>query len=321
MNDPRVLVGPGVGLDCAVIDLGEQLLVCKADPVTFASDQLGAYLVRVNANDLATTGATPSWLLVTLLLPENTADEAMAKCLMAEIVEACNELDITLVGGHTEITYGLDRPLAMGSLLGLVARDRLVTPRGARPGDRLLLTKSVPIEATAILARERPERLTHLLTEADLTNARNYLNDPGIGVTLDARLALDAGRVTAMHDPTEGGLAAALWELAQASGQGLRFDPGAVPVTPLSASVCATFSIDPLTAIASGALLLTAPDSEAGHIRIALEQEGIPCTEIGEVTEEAPQVLQRTRSGWELYPLPKRDGLARVFESTTEEKT
>jgi hydrogenase maturation factor len=318
--DPRVLVGPGVGLDCAVIDLGEQLLVCKSDPVTFATDQLGDYLVQVNANDLATTGATPSWLLVTLLLPENTADEAMAERLMGQIGDACRGLDISLVGGHTEITYGLDRPVAVGSLLGLVDRDRLVTPRGAQPGDRLLLTRSVPIEATAILARERSEQLREVLTAADLSQAQGYLNDPGIGVTRDARIALDAGRVTAMHDPTEGGLAAALWELAQASGRGLRFDPAAVSVTLLSGQVCAAFAIDPLTAIASGALLLTAPTPDAEAIRGALEQEGIPCTEIGEVTEGPPRVLQRTGSGWEPYPLPKRDGLARVFESVPDAK-
>jgi len=172
LDDPRVLVGPGVGLDCAVIDLDEQLLVCKSDPVTFATDQLGDYLVQVNANDLATTGATPSWLLVTLLLPENVADEAMAERLMGQIGKACRELDIALVGGHTEITYGLDRPVAVGALLGLVERGHLVTPRGARPGDRLLLTKSVPIETTAILARERSAQLRDVLTNADIAKAR-----------------------------------------------------------------------------------------------------------------------------------------------------
>lgn len=318
VEDPRVLVGPGVSLDCAVIDLGEQLLVCKSDPVTFATDRLGDYLVRVNANDLATTGATPTWLLVTLLLPENAADEALAERLMGQIGDACRELGIALIGGHTEITYDLDRPVAVGALLGLVDRDHLVTPRGARPGDRLLLTKSVPIEATAILAREQSQRLGDALTDADIARARDYLNDPGIGVTRDARLALDAGRVTAMHDPTEGGLATALWELAQASGRGVRFDPAAVPVTPLSAQVCAAFGIDPLTAIASGSLLLTAPTPDAGRIRAALEHEGIPCTEIGEVTEGPPKVLQFAEAGWEPSPLPERDGLARVFESAPE---
>ena len=314
-DDPRVLLGPGVGLDCAVIDLGGQLLVCKSDPVTFASDELGAYLVQVNANDLATTGATPSWLLATLLLPEGVTDENMAARLMAQIGDACRELGIALVGGHTEITHGLDRPMASGALLGLVARERLVTPRGARHGDRVLLTKSVPIEATAILARERPDHLRPVLTDAELAQARDYLRDPGIGVTRDARLALDAGQVTAMHDPTEGGLAAALWELAQASGKTVRFDPAAVPVSPLAARVCAAFTIDPLCAIASGALLITAPPRDAERIRERLEQKGIACTDIGDVAEGPSRLLHATPSGWEPYPLPARDSLAQVFES------
>jgi hydrogenase expression/formation protein HypE len=121
--------------------------------------------------------------------------------------------------------------------------------------------------------------------------------------------------VTAIHDPTEGGLTAALWEIAQASRKSSRFVPAAVSVTPLSAQVCSAFAIDPLTAIASGALLLTAPERDAKAIRGALEQEGIPCTEIGEVTEGPPRDLQRSGSGWEPYPLPERDGLAAVFES------
>jgi hydrogenase expression/formation protein HypE len=87
--------------------------VCKSDPVTFATDQLGDYLVQVNANDLATTGTTPSWLLVTLLPPENAADEAMAQRLMGQIGDACRELGIALVGGHTEVPCGLDRPVAV----------------------------------------------------------------------------------------------------------------------------------------------------------------------------------------------------------------
>jgi hydrogenase maturation factor len=244
----------------------------------------------------------------------------MAERLMAQIGDSCQQLDIALVGGHTEITHGLDRPMAVGALLGLVERDRLVSPRGARPGDRLLLTKSVPIEAIAILARERTERLADVLTDAGIIKAQGYLNDPCIGVTRDARLGLDAGRVTAMLDPTEGGLAAALWELAQASKRGVRFDPAAVPVTPLSARVCAAFAIDPLTAIASGALLLTAPAPDAVRIRAALEQDGISCTEIGEVAEGPPQVQQFVGSRSEPYPLPERDGLAQVFESSPGSK-
>jgi hydrogenase maturation factor len=315
VSDERLLVGPGIGLDCAVIDLDDHLLVCKSDPVTFATDALGRYLVHVNANDVATTGAVPRWLMVTLLLPEGSADAAMAERLMADIGDACRKLGITLIGGHSEVTYGLDRPIAVGALLGLVEPSRLVTPRGARPGDRLLLTKSVPIEATAILARERPDRLRDLLMDADLIIAQRYLDHPGIDITRDARVAMAAGRVSAMHDPTEGGLACALWELAQASGRSLRFDPALVPVTPLSARVCQALAIDPLAAIASGALLLTAASGDAERIRTALAREGIPCADIGEVGEGPAGVFARSDRGWTPYGRPQRDAVARILES------
>ena len=318
VQDSRVLEGPGIGIDCAVVDLGDRLLVCKADPVTFATDALGRYLVRVNANDVATTGATPRWLMVTLLLPEERTDEALVEGLMDQVGDACRELNISLIGGHTEITYGLTRPMAVGTLLGLAEPGRLITPRGARPGDRLLLTKSVPIEATAILARECPHRLRTLLMDGDLARAQGYLDTPGISIVRDADLATAAGRVTAMHDPTEGGLAAALWELAHASRCTLRFDPAVVPVTPLSARICAALAIDPLSAIASGALLFTAPPGDAERIRETLAAAAIPCTLIGDVKEGDPRVLRKISGGWDDAPWPARDAVARIFEGPAE---
>ncbi|OOG25224.1 AIR synthase [Thioalkalivibrio denitrificans] len=308
---PELLLGPGVGLDCAVIDQGERLLVCKSDPVTFVTDDPGRYLVRVNANDIATTGAEPRWLMVTLLLPEGRADFAMAERIMGQIGEACRELRITLVGGHTEVTHGLAHPIAVGALLGEVARDRLVTPRGARSGDRVLLTKGVPIEGTAILAAEFSERLRESVSPADIDRARRFVDEPGISVVEDARIALGAGRVTAMHDPTEGGVAAALWELARASGRLIRVDPAAIPVPPLAARICGALGLDPLTTIASGALLLTvAPEDASGIIR-ALASASIPCAEIGEVGGEGARVEGPDGT----MPEPGRDALAALFDA------
>jgi hydrogenase expression/formation protein HypE len=315
-RDPSVLVGPGIGMDCAVVEFGERLLVCKSDPVTFVTDHLGDYLVRVNANDVATTGATPRWLLVTLLLPEASTTEVLVRAIMAQIGEACREMGITLIGGHTEITHGLDRPVAVGALLGEVARDRLITPRGARPGDRILLTKGVPIEGTAILAQEFSERLRPLLGEAGLQEAQAFLRHPGISVVPDARLAMAAGEVSAMHDPTEGGLATALWELAEASGRGLLVDLAAVPVPEVSARICDALGIDPVATIASGALLLTAPAADSAGIIAALAAEGIPCAEIGEVHAGPPTVEQRTAGGAMPLACPERDELARLFEGS-----
>ncbi len=308
-HDRRVRLASGVGLDCAVVEPGKDLLVFKTDPITFATDEIGWYAIQVNANDLATCGATPRWLLACLLLPQGATTEELAERITRQVYSAAEGMGIAVIGGHTEITHGLDHPILVGTLVGEVAPDRLVTPRGAKPGDRLLLTKGVPIEATALLAREFPERLAGALSEEEIRRAQGYLHDPGIGVTRDARVALGAGRVTAMHDPTEGGLLGALWELAEASGRGLLVDLRAAPVSEVSRKTCAVFGLDPLATLASGALLLAADSGSAGAIQRALEGEGIPCAEIGQVREGPVGVWEGER----VARRPQRDEIGKVF--------
>lgn len=314
-DDPSVLLGPSMGMDCAVIDNGgSQLLVVKSDPITFATDEIGWYLVQVNSNDIATTGGVPRWLMVTALLPQGQTTPESITSLTSDLFEACRQMDISVIGGHTEITHGLDRPILIGTLIGEVARDQLVTPQGIQEGDRLLLTKGVPIEATAILAREFPHRLEGVLSPAELAQAARFLTDPGIGVLRDAQTAIAAGKVTGMHDPTEGGLAAAVWELAEASSRSLTVDFSKVPVAPLSARICRAFGLDPMATIASGALLLTAPESDTGKICRALTAEGISCTEIGSVGE-GPAMVWQVNNG-SLSPLhrPNRDEIGKAYE-------
>jgi hydrogenase expression/formation protein HypE len=318
LKDPRVLYGPGIGLDCAVIDLGERLLVFKSDPITFATDDIGWYAVQVNANDIATTGAAARWMLATLLLPEAGTTPALVEAIFDQVYRAAQDLGISVVGGHTEVTYDLHRPILVGTLIGEVERDRLVTPDQMQTGDVLLLTKGVPIEGTALLAREFGMKLLAKnsagqpgLSDAELLTAQKYLYEPGISVVRDAHIATQAGRVHAMHDPTEGGLAGALWELANASRKRLVFDPGAVYVPALAGRVCAAFGLDPLATIASGALLLAAAAEDATQIRAALEENGIPCGAIGQV-EDGPEGVWLADGS--RFPRPARDEIARVYE-------
>ncbi|MFL7867320.1 MAG: AIR synthase family protein, partial [Anaerolineales bacterium] len=223
--DQRLMVGPGIGLDCAVVALDETCLVFKSDPITFATDEIGWYAVQVNANDIATTGAKARWFLVTVLLPEDKVTSEDTEKISRQIYEACASLEISVIGGHTEITYGLERPIIAGTMIGEVPRQDLITPKGASPGDQILLTKGIPIEGTAILAREFVQQLEEQYTRKEIQQARAYLYDPGISVVRDAHLAIQAGKVSAMHDPTEGGLSGALWELAEACGHRLVIDP------------------------------------------------------------------------------------------------
>jgi hydrogenase expression/formation protein HypE len=314
-HDPRVIVGPRVGEDAAVIDLGDRYLVATSDPITFATDDLGWYALHVNANDIVVRGATPRWFLATLLLPQGRTDDVSVRALFDQLGEACQELEVALVGGHTEITHGIDRPIVAGTMLGEVAKDRLVTTGGAQVGDAIVLTKGVPLEGAAIIAREKEAELrARGVSPATIRRARNFLRSPGISVRPEAELACELATVHAMHDPTEGGLATALHELAAAAGVGLRIDRDRIIVLPEGRVLCEAFGLDPLGTIASGALLMTLAPAEAGVVIHALAREAIDCHFIGQVVppEQGVTLVDGTRQ----WPLPTfaRDEIAKLFE-------
>ena len=221
VDDPRVLIGPGVGEDAAHISFGGVTLIAKADPVTFATDLIGWYAVNVNANDVAASGGTPRWFLATVLLPEGI-DSGGAAAIFNQVKEAADELGVEVIGGHTEVTIGLPRPIVCGAMLGEAPASKAVSTSGAKVGDSVVLTRGIAIEGTSIVAREMPERLMAAGVGQDVIDrSANYLFDPGISVVAAARVAMESGGVTGMHDPTEGGLATALWEVAEACGHGL----------------------------------------------------------------------------------------------------
>ena len=256
VKDPKVLLGPGVGEDAAVIDLGETLLVAKSDPITFATDRIGWYAVQVNANDIACTGGTPRWFLATLLVPESFTED-QAEELYTQVLDACTAIDVTLIGGHSEVTYGIDRPIVSGTMLGEVARDRLVRTGGAQDGDSIVVTKGIAIEGTALLARERADDLRKAgVSDDTIILSAELLNNPGISVLSDARIASTNAQIHSMHDVTEGGLITGLREIAAASGLGLAIEEGSVPILESTAAVCQALDLDPLGLLC---LLYTSP--------------------------------------------------------------
>jgi len=313
-ND-RIAVGAEVGEDAAAIDMGDCYLVVKTDPITFVTDEIGWYVVNVNANDIATRGATPRWFLCTLLLPAKETRPETVEGIFRQISEACAQIDVALCGGHTEITYGLDRPVAVGVMLGEVEKERLVSTRDIRPGDSIILTKGIAVEGTAILAREKAAELRSHLPEAFLKRCRGFLHDPGISVLPEAQVATTAARVHAMHDPTEGGLATALRELAVAGRVGLRIQRDAIQVLPETEALCTQLGLDPLGLIASGALLIATAPSATDRVMEALASEGIQASIIGIATDNPDELILIGPEGGE-EPLPEfpRDELARLFD-------
>ncbi len=312
--DPRLVVGARVGEDAAVIDMGDRYLVAKTDPITFATDEIGWYVVNVNANDVACVGATPRWFLATLLLPEGKTDVALVDTIFQQMAQACDQLDVTLAGGHTEITYGLDRPVVVGQMLGEVTPDRFVATAGVRVGDDIIVTKGIAVEATAIIAREKGDDLQKHFNANYLRRCQSFLHDPGISVVHDAQVAQAAGRVHAMHDPTEGGLATGLWEMSQVAEVGLEIEEAAIPILPETAALCAQFGLDPLGVIASGTLLIACPPSETEAIIKALAEAGIPATSVGRAVEQKKGCKLLSPEGERLLPTFTRDEIARLFE-------
>lgn len=285
-KDPRVIVGPKVGEDAAVIDIGDKYLLSTTDPITFTSYKIGWYTVNVNANDIATMGGTPKWLLVSILLPENKTDSALVKEIFRDIENAADELGIDICGGHTEITKGLDRPIVSGHMLGEVDKDKLVTNSHARVGDEIILTKGIAIEGMALLAREREKELSGKYGKMFVERVQAFLHDPGISVVAEAHLANQAAYIRAMHDPTEGGLATGLYELTRASNTGVVIYEDKIHLLDETRILCSEYKLDPLGVIASGALLIVVDPDDRDAVLSKLVQNDIACSVIGKMTDK-----------------------------------
>lgn len=313
-DDDRLLIGPRVGEDAAIIDMGDRLLVAKADPITFATDAIGYYAVHVNANDIAAMGGTPRWFLATLLLPETQTTTALVEAIFTQIRDACEALHITLAGGHTEITVGLNRPILSGHMLGEVSRERLVTSAGAQVGDAILLTKGFPVEGVSIIARECADQLrAQGVPQTAIATWQQYLFSPGISVVRDAQVLQHAVEVHAMHDPTEGGVATGLHELADAAGVGVHIDAERLPLLDAGAQLCARFGLDPLGTLASGALLAIVPAVQTAQAIAACRAAGIACYAIGTIVDASRGRRLNSASGDRPLPAFASDEMVKLW--------
>jgi len=278
--DPRVRLGPGMGRDAAIIELADRCLIVKTDPVSFATDQIGWYVVHINANDVACMGAQPLCFMLTSLLPAG-CDESLPRIIVAQVLEACAVLGVAFLGGHTEMTTGIDRPLLTGVMIGEAACDALIRPERARVGDAILLTKGVPIEGTTLIAREKASDLAvRGLDLALVRRAADLLREPGISVVREARIAASAG-ATVLHDPTEGGLATAIWEMCASTGLGAAIQRERIPIVPEGRALCEAYGLDPMGVIGSGALLIGIAAEGAANLQQAINDAGIVCVQIG----------------------------------------
>ena len=308
IDEASVVFGPGIGRDVAILDCGgSQYLVVTSDPITFATDALGYYAVWVNANDIATTGGIPRWMTVTLLLPKGAANENTVRHIWDQLRQAATDLEVVIIGGHTEITSTVTTPIVSGHMLGVVPREGYITSAGAVPGDEVVVLGQVPVEGTALLAREIPRKLSALgFAEDAIAAAAELLFDPGICVVEYARLAAQTcTEIHAFHDPTEGGLATGLGELALASKVGLRVEGDSIPVLGVGRDFCEKLGIDPLGLIASGCLLAALPAEQAQQLLAQAAEQHIPAAVIATVVPESEGLQIHHAGRW--HPLPRYD--------------
>lgn len=304
----EVLLGAGIGEDCAAVKLGAgEVFVISTDPITGTVKDVGTLAIQVTVNDLASSGAEPVGVMLTVLLPEETTEEDIKK-MMGQVEEACAKVNVQVMGGHTEVTRAVTQPVISVTGVGKAKEDRLISTAGAKVGQDILVTKWIGIEGTSIIAKEKEKELMKRFSRDFVETAKGF--EQYLSVLPEAAIAAEFG-VGAMHDVTEGGIYGALWELAEASGVGLEIDLKAIPIRQETVEICEYFGLNPYYLISSGCMLIA---GENGHDLVReLKKAGIPASVIGKAVKgkarriingEEESFLERPRTD-ELYQIYK----------------
>jgi hydrogenase maturation factor len=303
----EVVLGPSAGIDGAIIDLGKKSLIVSMDPITGALERVGWLAVNINANDVATFGVQPEYLLSCILLPEN-AERITVETISMQMGKAAKDLEIAIIGGHCEVTPGLSNPIVVGCTIGTTEKGNYVTAGGAKHGDKIILTKSAGIEGTAILASDKTRLLEKTMSHKMLLNAQQFFDQ--VSVVKEAIATFKTGGAHAMHDPTEGGIAGGIHEMADASNLGVKVLEENIMIKPETREICSFFKIDPLQLIGSGALLIAVKRNAAESIIETLKQNGIYASVIGEFLKESnKRILVKKNGKPEPLPRPPSDHL------------
>lgn len=283
-TDPDVLLGPELGEDAAVIKVGNQVIVAATDPITGSIEDVGWLAVHVNANDVATFGVSPRWFLASIMLPSGHTPDQLSK-IMYQIDTAAKELGIAVAGGHSEVTESITQPIVVGFMIGIAPTGEYVTSGGAKAGDSLIVTKTIGIEGTAILATEGRSYLTEQLGE-DVVREGQQLRH-SISVVKDGVTAFGTGFIHAMHDPTEGGLVNGIHEICDASELGCELENDIIPLNDATRQICECLQIHPLELISSGSMLICCASQHALQVIEELAAVDIEAVTIGRLHSDS----------------------------------
>ncbi|MCR4955817.1 MAG: AIR synthase family protein [Lachnospiraceae bacterium] len=303
---PEVLLGAGVGEDCTAVKLAEdEMLVLSTDPITGTTKDIGTLAIHITANDLASSGAEPVGVLLTVLLPDGTEEEELRE-MMTQMQKHCEDMNVQIMGGHTEVTRAVKQALVSVTGVGKVKVGKMITTKGAKPGMDILVTKWIGLEGSSIIAKCKEEELLTRYPKKMIDTAKNF--DSLLSVVKDGLVAAKYG-VGAMHDITEGGIFGALWEMGEASGVGMEIELLKIPVKQETIEICEFFGINPYELISSGSMLMAAEDGNG--LVAELKKHGVMATIIGKATDSNDKVLINDDERRFLEP-PKTDELYKV---------
>ena len=305
-KDPDILLGPSLGEDASVIRIGDKVIIAATDPVTGSVADVGWLAVNVNANDIATFGVRPRWFLTSIMLPEKTTPKELGH-IMKQIDDAAQILGVAIAGGHSEVTEGINRPIVAGFMIGIADQGKYVSSSGAQPGDSIIVTKSIALEGTAILATEGEEFLTTKVG-LDIVEKAKTLRTK-ISVVAEGVAAFETGFATAMHDPTEGGLSGGLHEICDASKVGFEIYKEAIPIDRSTKAICDSLEINPMELISSGCMIICCNEDHATEVVNIIHSRGVSASVIGKIVQNPDRRIIVTDSDGFALQRPTTDAL------------
>ena len=285
---PEVLVRPGVGEDCATIDFGKYECVMSTDPITAAISEIGRLAIHITCNDIASNGVEPLGIMLAMMLPIGTTVGEI-ETIMMQAQEVASSLGVEIIGGHTEITPAVNRPVIVSTAIGRTMAGGSQKAENMRPGDIILMTKQAGLEGTGIIASDFADQLSEVLTAEEIAEAKGYMNL--VSVVKEGVAAGNMG-TAGMHDITEGGVLGAVWELSEISGVGVELEEDKIPVSEVTRKICDHFGINYLRLISSGCMMIIVHPDREEAVMEAIRNVGVDVTRIGRVMEQgAPRVL------------------------------
>ncbi|MBN2853769.1 MAG: AIR synthase family protein [Clostridia bacterium] len=305
----EVILRPAIGEDCTAFSLEEDVCVMSTDPITGATLNLGKIAVNIAVNDIASCGAEPFGIMITILIPPDGEIEQL-KQIMNDINQTCDSLNIDILGGHTEVTDAVTRFVITATSVGRVKREKLVMTKNAKAGDCILMTKYVGMEGTSIIINEKRKLIESFLTEDEIKMGNSFIDE--LSVVKEGTAASKIG-VNSMHDITEGGILGAIWELCHSSQLGALVFEDKIPVREVTRKVCMYFNLNPLKLISSGSMLITCDKKHKDLLITTLLNEGINCQMIGTLSEKKDILLYNKNKVTTIME-PESDELYKVIK-------